>query len=122
MHLTAHAQRRAVASRGCYGASSASPAIRPRGATRGTRYARDHADAASSSRPSATSAKNPLEQLRSVSDPQARARIMQELDGSWSTWSEHYTPSAQELVVTEELGVWDYNVVRRRERRCTRVA
>ena len=119
MHLTAHAQRRAAARRGCFRASRPSPAIRPCGGVVAARYARD---AESASRASATSA-NPLEQLRSVSDPQARARIMQELDGSWNTWSEQYTPSACEQVVSQELGVRydDYTVVSARARDQRRV-
>jgi mTERF domain-containing protein len=50
-------------------------------------------------------------QLRTTTEPQARAALLQQLDRSMSHWAELYQPSAVEEFLATELHVWSYNVM-----------
>lgn len=54
---------------------------------------------------------NPLEILRLTRDPVARAQILQEIGPLWSQCCETYRPSAIEKYLSQELAVWQYDVM-----------
>jgi hypothetical protein len=56
-------------------------------------------------------ARNPLEQLRTTTDPLERAKLLRQLDDSWSAAVAAYVPTPVEEFLGEQLGIYSQTLI-----------